>query len=72
MPVSLEAVLSDLGQIVAVSSGRVALKVLLDQEVAVVLLDVSMPDIDGFETATLIRRKESLKFLAILLTALLN
>jgi signal transduction histidine kinase/DNA-binding response OmpR family regulator len=50
-------VLEDLGhEIVCVRSGGEALKEILRQEFAVILLDVNMPDIDGFETAGLIRQ----------------
>ena len=50
-------VLEDLGhRIVCARSGREALQEVLRTEFAVVLLDVNMPDIDGFETAALIRR----------------
>lgn len=53
---AMEAVLQPLGQrIVCARSGQEALKALLDEEFAVILLDVTMPDMDGFETATLIR-----------------
>ena len=52
-----ETVLDDLGQdIVSVRSGGEALKEILQREFAVILLDVNMPDIDGFETAELIRQ----------------
>ncbi|HEY0857566.1 MAG TPA: response regulator [Albitalea sp.] len=50
-------VLEDLGQnLVFVHSGSEALREVLNREFAVILLDVNMPDIDGFETAALIRR----------------
>src|SRR5690242_14795438 len=52
---SYETILADLGQnLVQARSGVEALKCLMDDEFAVVLLDVSMPGMDGFETATLI------------------
>ena len=55
---TVEVALAELGEnIVSVSSGRDALKYLMSHEVAVVLLDVNMPDMDGFETAGLIRRR---------------
>ncbi len=50
-------VLEELGQnVVAVRSGREALREILQREFAVILLDVNMPDLDGFETAALIRQ----------------
>jgi signal transduction histidine kinase/CheY-like chemotaxis protein len=50
-------VLEELGQnLVFVRSGREALREVLQREFAVILLDVNMPDIDGFETAALIRQ----------------
>ena len=56
---ALEAILSEMGEnLVKADSGRAALKALLDQEFAVVLLDVQMPGLDGFETAGLIRERE--------------
>ena len=57
--IALEAMLQGLGQnLIKASSGREALKWLLTHEVAVVLLDVKMPEMDGFETATLIRQRD--------------
>jgi CheY-like chemotaxis protein len=54
---ALEAVLEDLGQtIVSAASGREALRRLLDQDFAVILLDVNMPEMNGFETAALVRQ----------------
>ena len=57
--IALEAMLQGLGQnLIKANSGREALKWLLTHEVAVVLLDVKMPEMDGFETATLIRQRD--------------
>ena len=56
---ALEAVLSrGEQQIVSATSGREALRYLLQHRVAVILLDVRMPDMDGFETAKLIRESD--------------
>src|SRR4051812_12991077 len=57
---ALEAVLSDLPlDLVRAHSGRDALRCILAQEFAVILLDVNMPGMDGFETAQLIRQRKS-------------
>ena len=51
------AVLEELGhELVFVRTGREALRAVLQREFAVILLDVNMPDIDGFDTAKLIRQ----------------
>jgi len=64
---SLEVVLEDLGQrLVCASSGRDALRHLLTEEFAVILLDVNMPDMDGFEAAALIRQRPSLQHVPII------
>jgi signal transduction histidine kinase/BarA-like signal transduction histidine kinase len=56
--VALESILLDLRvDIVKARSGKEALRRLLTQDFAVVLLDVRMPGLDGFETATLIRER---------------
>lgn len=55
---ALGAVLEPLGQnVVEARSGKEALRLLLKTEFAVILMDVSMPTMDGFETASLIRKR---------------
>jgi signal transduction histidine kinase/ActR/RegA family two-component response regulator len=64
---AIEAVLSSLGEnIVCASSGREALRHILNTEFAVILLDVNMPGMDGFETATLIRQRRSTQHVPII------
>jgi DNA-binding NarL/FixJ family response regulator len=56
---SIQALLSDLGRVVCASSGREALRRLLTEQFAVILLDINMPGMDGFETASIIRQRKS-------------
>src|SRR5215208_2223910 len=64
---AIEAVLEDLGQnIVRAYSGREALRHVLDHDFAVILLDVNMPGMDGFETATMIRQRQSSQHIPII------
>jgi signal transduction histidine kinase len=64
---ALEAILSPLKEsIVKAASGKEALRLLLKQEFAVLLLDVQMPDMDGFETASLIRQNDRTRSLPII------
>jgi PAS domain S-box-containing protein len=56
---ALEAILEPLGQtLLFAGSGEDALRELLRHDVAVILLDVQMPELDGFETARLIKQRE--------------
>ena len=56
---ALESILAQTGEnLVMAESGAAALRHLLQMDFAVVLLDVQMPDLDGFETANLIRSRE--------------
>ena len=64
---AVESILEDLGQeIVKAGSGKEALRILLKNDFAVILLDVKMPGMDGFETATLIRERERSRYTPIL------
>jgi PAS domain S-box-containing protein len=69
---ALESILEPMEQnLVKADSGRAALKALLEQEFAVILLDVQMPELDGFETANLIRQRDKSRDTPIIfLTAL--
>jgi signal transduction histidine kinase len=72
--VALEAVLEGLDhRVVKARSGKEALRFLLEQDFAAILLDVRMPDMDGFECAAMIRQRERSRDTPILfLTALKN
>ena len=64
---SYEAILGDLGEnLIKASSGREALEVLLRTDIAVVLMDVSMPEMDGFEMAEIIRQHPRFQKTAII------
>jgi PAS domain S-box-containing protein len=69
---ALEAILDPLGQeLVRVQSGEEALRRLLHDEYAVILLDVQMPGMDGFQTAELIKKLERTRHIPIVfLTAI--
>jgi CheY-like chemotaxis protein len=71
--IALEAVLDDMGHsLVKASSGREALKRLLEQEFALILLDVQMPDLDGYETAELVREREQSRHTPIIFLTAIN
>ncbi|MFC9225321.1 two-component system response regulator [Streptomyces hygroscopicus] len=66
--IALEAVLGPLDQpLVRARSGEEAMKAMLRQDFAVVLLDVLMPGMDGFETAANIKRLDQTKDVPIIL-----
>ncbi|WP_438497720.1 ATP-binding response regulator [Paenibacillus sp. IHBB 3054] len=69
---SIQALLADTPyQLIGASSGMDALKCLLEQEFALIIMDVLMPDMDGFETAKRIKtRQKSRDIPIIFLTAL--
>jgi signal transduction histidine kinase len=64
---SYEVILNELGEnLIKANSGREALEYLLKEDVAVVLMDVSMPEIDGFELADMIRQHPRFQKTAII------
>lgn len=64
---ALQAVLRDLGQnLVTARSGKEALRHLLEEDFALILLDVQMPDMSGFETAALIRGRDKSRYTPII------
>lgn len=64
---SYEAILSELGEnLIQATSAKEALEKLLKTDVAAVLMDVSMPEIDGFELAELIRQHPRFQKIAII------
>lgn len=70
---ALEAILASLGQeLVRAMSGEEALKALLADEYAVILLDVQMPGMDGFETAAHIKRRERTRDIPIIFLTAIN
>src|SRR6201996_1678675 len=64
---SYEVILSDLGEnLIKATSASEALNILLKNDIAVVLMDVSMPDLDGFELADVIRQHPRFQKTAII------
>src|ERR1051325_7514373 len=67
---SYETILADLGEnLIRANSGNEALGQLLKTDFAVVLVDVCMPELDGFELATMIRQHPRLQKTAIILVS---
>ena len=68
-----EVMLADLNQnIVCVRSGKEALRRLLKEDFAAILLDVNMPGMDGFETAALIRQRQRCETTPIIFVSAIN
>lgn len=64
---SYETILEELNEnLIKANSGKEALELLLKNEIAVVLMDVSMPDVDGFELADMIRQHPRFQKTAII------
>jgi signal transduction histidine kinase len=62
----LEGILEDLGQELVKADSKEALRRILNDDFAVILLEVKLPEVDGFETATLIRERERSRHTPIL------
>jgi PAS domain S-box-containing protein len=69
---AIATVLEDLGEVVLARSGEEALRHLLKGEFAVILLDVYMPGMDGYETAKIIRDREQSKGIPIVFLSAVN
>ena len=69
---ALQTVLEDLGEVVLARSGEEALRHLLKGEFAVILLDVFMPGMDGYETAQIIRSREQSRGIPIVFLSAVN
>lgn len=64
---SYEVILAELGDnLIKANSGKEALEILLKTDIAVVLMDVSMPELDGFELADMIRQHPRFQKVAII------
>ena len=72
--VALEATLADLDnvEIISATSGPEALSILLKQTVAMVLLDVQMPGMDGFEVASYMRQRSKTRHIPIIFLTAIN
>jgi PAS domain S-box-containing protein len=69
---AIRTVLEDVADVVVANSGEEALRQLLRGEFAVILLDVYMPDMDGYETAQIIRSREQTKRIPIVFLSAVN
>ena len=69
---AIQTVLEDIGEVVVARSGEEALRHLLKGEFAVILLDVYMPGLDGYETAQIIRSREQSKRIPIVFLSAVN
>src|SRR5919112_1575415 len=69
---AISTVLEDIGEIVPARSGEESLRHLLKGEFAVILLDVYMPGMDGYETAQIIRSRDQSKGIPIVFVSAVN
>ncbi len=69
---AISTVLEDIGEVITARSGEEALRHLLKGQFAVILLDVYMPGMDGYETAQVIREREQTKRIPIVFLSAVN
>lgn len=69
---ALSEVLEPLADVVTATSGRTALRELLNGDFAVILLDVFMPEMDGYETAALVRERSQTARIPIIFLSAVN
>src|SRR5688572_13777162 len=70
---ALQAILEPLGQIlVSAHSGEEALKCVLQHDFAAILLDVQMPDMNGFDAAQIIKSREKSRYIPIIFLSAIN
>jgi PAS domain S-box-containing protein len=69
---AVKTVLEDVADVVLANSGEEALRHLLKEDFAVILLDVYMPGMDGYETAQMIRSREQTKRIPIVFLSAIN
>jgi len=69
---AISTVLEDVAEVVVANSGEEALRQLLKGEFAVILLDVYMPGMDGYETAQIIRSRDQTKRVPIVFLSAVN
>ncbi|MBT2132881.1 response regulator [Croceibacterium sp. LX-88] len=69
---ALSEVLEPIADVITATSGRLALRELLKGDFAVILLDVFMPEMDGYETASLIRKRAQTARIPIIFLSAVN
>lgn len=70
---SLETLLEETGRVfLKATSGNEALKIALTHEIALILLDVQMPEIDGFEVAKILKSSSKTKYIPIIFVTALS
>ena len=69
---ALSELLKDIAKVVTATSGREALRHLLKEDYAVILLDVFMPGMDGYETAGLVRERDQTARIPIIFLSAVN